>query len=76
ELPIISGTDEAELEKGVGHYSTTKLPGQKDRIFMAGHRDTVFTKMGELQKGDQLIIQMETGLYKYEIYETLVVKET
>jgi sortase A len=76
ELPIISGTDEAELEKGVGHYSTTKLPGQKDRIFLAGHRDTVFTKMGELQKGDQLTIQMETGRHIYEIYETLVVKET
>lgn len=76
ELPIISGTDEAELEKGVGHYSKTKLPGQKDRIFLAGHRDTVFKKMGELQKGDRLTVQMETGVHEYEIYETLVVDET
>ncbi|WP_059283543.1 sortase [Bacillus coahuilensis] len=29
ELPIIEGTDEEELEKGVGHYSSTKLPNQK-----------------------------------------------
>jgi sortase A len=76
ELPVIEGTNESELERGVGHYSTTKLPGQKDRIFLAGHRDTVFKKMGELQKGDQLTIQMETGTHIYEIYETLVVKET
>ncbi|MGG4166078.1 class D sortase [Rossellomorea vietnamensis] len=76
ELPIIEGTDESELERGVGHYSTTKLPNQQDRIFLAGHRDTVFKKMGELQKGDKLTIQMEAGTHTYEIYETLVVKET
>jgi sortase A len=76
ELPIVEGTDESELERGVGHYSTTKLPGQKDRIFLAGHRDTVFKKMGELQKGDKLTIQVEAGTFTYEIYETLIVKET
>lgn len=76
ELPIISGTDESDLEKGVGHYTTTKLPGQKDLIFLAGHRDTVFKKMGELQIGDKLTIQMGTGIYNYEIYETFIVKET
>jgi sortase A len=76
EVPILSGTNEDELEKGVGHYSTTALPGQKNRIFLAGHRDTVFKKMGELQKGDRLTVQMETGVHEYEIYETLVVDET
>jgi sortase A len=76
KLPIIEGTDESELEQGVGHYPTTKLPGQQDRIFLAGHRDTVFKKMGELQKGDKLTILLETGTYTYEIYETLIVKET
>ncbi|MCC5803133.1 class D sortase [Rossellomorea vietnamensis] len=76
EIPIIEGTDESELERGVGHYSTTKLPNQQDRIFLAGHRDTVFKKMGELKKGDTLTIQMEAGTFTYEIYETLIVKET
>ncbi|TYS18129.1 class D sortase [Rossellomorea vietnamensis] len=75
ELPIIEGTDEEELEKGVGHYSSTKLPNQQDRIFLAGHRDTVFKKMGELKEGDQLKIEMSNGTYTYEIYEMFIVKE-
>ncbi|MGD6802218.1 class D sortase [Rossellomorea aquimaris] len=75
ELPIIEGTDEEELEKGVGHYSSTKLPNQQDRIFLAGHRDTVFKKMGELKEGDQLNVEMSNGTYTYEIYEMFIVKE-
>jgi sortase A len=76
KLPIIEGTDEAELEKGVGHYSDTKLPGQKDRIFLAGHRDTVFKRMGEIEIGDTLNIQMESGTYQYKVFETIIVKES
>ncbi|WP_312857748.1 class D sortase [Bacillus haikouensis] len=76
ELPIIEGTDEAELEKGVGHYSDTKLPGQKDRIFLAGHRDTVFKRMGEIEIGDILEVQLKSGLHQYEVFETFIVKET
>ncbi|WP_456273084.1 class D sortase [Bacillus sp. AK031] len=75
ELPIIEGTDEEELEKGVGHYSSTKLPNQQDRIFLAGHRDTVFKKMGDLKEGDLLHIEMESGKFTYEIYEMFIVKE-
>ncbi|WP_240189877.1 class D sortase [Bacillus sp. P14.5] len=75
ELPIIEGTDEEELEKGVGHYSSTKLPNQQDRIFLAGHRDTVFKKMGELKEGDQLNVEMSNGTHTYEIYEMFIVKE-
>ncbi|WP_341979175.1 class D sortase [Rossellomorea oryzaecorticis] len=76
ELPIIEGTEEEELEKGVGHYSETNLPGQKNRIFLAGHRDTVFKSMGEIEKGDTLSIQMESGTHQYEVFETFIVKET
>jgi sortase A len=76
ELPIIEGTEEEELEKGVGHYSETNLPGQKNRIFLAGHRDTVFKSMGEIEKGDTLSIQMESGNHQYEVFETFIVKET
>ncbi|KUP04448.1 hypothetical protein Q75_15670 [Bacillus coahuilensis p1.1.43] len=76
ELPIIEGTDEEELEKGVGHYSSTKLPNQKDRIFLAGHRDTTLREMGKLEEGDYLLIEMTTGTYTYEIFEMFVVHET
>lgn len=73
ELPIIEGTDEDELEKGVGHYSTTVFPGQADQILLSGHRDTVFRRLGELKIGDILQVNMPYGEYKYEITETEIV---
>lgn len=73
ELPIVEGTDEDELEKGVGHYSGTALPGEQDQIVLSGHRDTVFRRMGELKIGDQLIVQLPYGEFVYQIEETDIV---
>lgn len=76
DVAIIEGTDGEELKKGVGHYSSTSLPEQKDQIFLAGHRDTVFRNIGELQHGDILSIVMPTGNYSYEIFKTYIVDES
>ncbi|MDW2878212.1 MULTISPECIES: class D sortase [Bacillaceae] len=73
ELPIIEGTDEEELEKGVGHYAGTVFPGQKDQILLSGHRDTVFRKIGELKMGDELVVKMPYGDFTYEIIESFIV---
>src|SRR4051812_46945570 len=50
-LPIVEGTDEDELERGVGHYADSVLPGEKDNSVLSGHRDTVFRKLGEVGVG-------------------------
>ncbi|WP_163099388.1 class D sortase [Peribacillus alkalitolerans] len=73
ELPIIEGTNEEELEKGVGHYSTTVLPGQNDQILLSGHRDTVFRRLGELELGDIFRIEMPYGEFTYQIINTKIV---
>ncbi|MBY0122949.1 class D sortase [Bacillus sp. S/N-304-OC-R1] len=73
ELPIVEGTSEDELEKGVGHYSSTALPGQPDQILLSGHRETVFRKLGELQNGDIFQVKMPYGTFSYEIIHSQVV---
>ncbi|WP_368298252.1 class D sortase [Cytobacillus firmus] len=73
ELPIIEGTDEDELEKGVGHYSTTVFPGQQDQILLSGHRDTVFRSLGELEIGDTFEVSMPYGKFTYEITDSKIV---
>lgn len=73
ELPIISGTNEEELARGVGHYSSTALPGQKDQILLSGHRDTVFRQFGELEHGDEIHVKMKYGTFIYEIFDSLIV---
>ena len=72
-LPIIEGTDEEMLEKGVGHYSTTVFPGENEQILLSGHRDTAFRKFGELEVGDRFIVEMPYGTYEYEMRATEIV---
>ncbi|MBE4907941.1 class D sortase [Bacillus luteolus] len=73
ELPIIEGTDEDELARGVGHYKGTAYPGDKDQIVLSGHRDTVFRRMGELKIGDELVVTLPYGSFTYTIERTEVV---
>lgn len=73
ELPIIEGTHEDELAEGVGHYGGTAFPLQNDQIVLSGHRETVFRRMGELQLGDIMTVQLPYGDFDYEIVETKVV---
>lgn len=74
EMPIFEGTHEDELEKGVGHYSGSVLPGEPDNAVLSGHRDTVFRRLGELKVGDELIIRSTHGIFIYEIEKTWVTK--
>ncbi|MBM7600516.1 sortase A [Virgibacillus halotolerans] len=74
DLPIVEGTDEDDLEKGVGHYKGTAYPQQNDQIVLSGHRDTVFRRMGELELGDIMTIQLPHGEFSYEIVDTEIVK--
>lgn len=72
-LPIVAGVEEDDLEKGVGHYTGTKYPGQKGQIVLSGHRDTVFRRLGELEIGDEFIVKMPYGDFTYVIERTKIV---
>jgi sortase A len=65
--PIIEGTGTAELKKGVGHMLKTAMPGEPDNCVLSGHRDTVFTRLGTLKKGQQMIVQTAAGTFTYAI---------
>nr|WP_207627521.1 MULTISPECIES: class D sortase [Bacillaceae] len=74
ELAIVEGTDPDDLEKGVGHYKGSYFPGDQGQIVLSGHRDTVFRKLGELNIGDSLKMEMPYGNFTYEITKTKIVK--
>lgn len=72
-LPIYHGTDEDELEKGVGHYAGSVLPGENDNSVLSGHRDTVFRRLGEVGKDDLLIVTTSAGEFTYKIRKVRIV---
>ena len=72
-LRIVQGTDEEALKLGVGHFIDSVLPGIKDNCVLSGHRDGVFERLGELKKGDKLIINTVTGKHAYVVASIRIV---
>lgn len=73
KLPIYHGTDEDELEKGVGHFKESVLPGEKDNAVLSGHRDTVFRNLGKVGMGDELQVTTSAGTFIYKVIEVRIV---
>jgi sortase A len=72
-LPIYHGTNEEELDLGVGHYADSVLPGENDNSILAGHRDTVFRKLGEVGEGDLFIVRTSAGEFEYTVNKVRIV---
>lgn len=68
------GADDATLKQGVGMYVSewTTTPDQKRHTVLSGHRDTVFTELGELETGDMLALEYDGKRYEYEISKTWI----
>lgn len=73
KLPIIEGTDDAELKRGVGHFVGSVLPGMKDNSVLAGHRDSVFSNLGKLALGDPIVVRTTAGQFTYMVVKFRIV---
>ena len=74
--PIYEGTNDAELAKGVGHYLQSVLPGKSDNTVLAGHRETVFNRLGELRIGQNIFISTAAGLFIYKVRNFRIVERS
>ncbi|GAK10473.1 class D sortase [Geomicrobium sp. JCM 19039] len=72
-LPIVEGTEEEMLAQGVGHMTSTVWPGQGEQILLSGHRDTAFRNFGQLQNGDEFIVDLSYGTFQYEMVDHEIV---
>lgn len=74
-FPLIHGTDDPELDRGVGHFAGSVLPGEADNSVLSGHNNTVFRKLGDVGEGDELIVQTKSGTYTYVVHTVRIVDE-
>jgi len=70
---IEEGDDGRTLRRAVGHLPRTALPGQQGNVVIAGHRDTFFRPLRNIQKGDEIILKTLNGSYRYRVDFTEVV---
>ncbi|MGL5383286.1 MAG: class D sortase [Culicoidibacterales bacterium] len=76
ESAIVEGVNDADLIKGAGHMSETALPGEGDKIVLAGHRNQAFGKLEGVEVGDEVKVQTIYGEYRYLVREMEVIDET
>jgi sortase A len=74
--PVYEGVDDATLEKGIGHYPTTALPGQEGNTGFAGHRSgwgNPLLDADNIKKGDVIQLKSATGTWNYKVVSTYIV---
>lgn len=70
---IMEGTDGRTLRQAVGHIRGTPLPGQQGNIAIAGHRDTFFRPLRNVEKDDEITLTTLDGSSRYLVDFTKVV---
>lgn len=73
EVPVLAGTDEIALNRGVGHIEGTPRPGQPGNVGIAGHRDGFFRGLKDIAAGDVLELESLTGTDRYRIESITIV---
>lgn len=73
EAPILSGTDDQTLDRGVGHVDETALPGTDGNMGLAGHRDSFFRGLKNLKSGALLQLDTPGGRERYRVERIWIV---
>lgn len=73
EAPILPGTDDATLNRAVGHIDGTPLPGAAGNSGLAGHRDSFFRALKDIAPGDAIELTTATGVLAYQVEQTWIV---
>ena len=67
EAPVLEGTDEFTLNRGVGRIAGTSRPGQTGNIGIAGHRDGFFRALKDIGAGDLIELVTTSGTDVYAV---------
>ena len=57
EVPLLEGTSDLAMNRGVGHVVGTALPGERGNLAIAGHRDGFFRGLKDVSVGD--VVEVE-----------------
>lgn len=79
-MPILMGATEKNLNRGATVISGTSDFGVIGNVGIAGHRGRsygiFFNRLDEISQGDIIEVTTNNTVYKYTVYETLIVEPT
>ncbi len=75
DYPMVHGDSDEDLEKGIGHFAGSTLPGENGNVVLDSHRDTHFRNLGKAKIGDTISLETYYGIFDYKISNTRIVNE-
>ncbi len=72
-VPVLEGTDDLTLDRGVGHIAGTAPLGEPGNIGIAGHRDGFFRVLKDIHVGDTIDVHTQRGRSRYVVDEIQIV---
>lgn len=76
EVPVLEGTDDLTLNRGVGHVAGTAKPGENGNVAIAGHRDGFFRGLKDIAVGDKIALVTLQGTETFVIDRITIVEPT
>jgi sortase A len=73
EAPVLDGTDDLTLNRGVGHIVGTNSPGEDGNIGIAGHRDGFFRVLKDVSPGDAIELVTPKRVVTYVVDQIVLV---
>ena len=71
---VLAGGSGQSMAFGPGHLSRSAAPGSAGNVALAGHRDTHFRFLRDLEKGDEIRLEAaDRKVRRYRVTETAVV---
>jgi sortase A len=67
EAPVLEGTDDLTLNRGVGHIAGTAMFGQNGNVGLAGHRDGFFRGLKDIKVGDRVDLEEPGRVETYTV---------
>ncbi len=74
EVPVLDGTDDLTLNRGVGHIVGTDRPGEDGNIGIAGHRDGFFRALKDVGPGDTIELVTPKRIVTYVVDQIVLVR--
>lgn len=72
-VPVYDGTDELNLNRGVGRIIGTAKPGSAGNIGIAGHRDGFFRGLKDISISDEVDLELPDGKAIYVVEQIEIV---
>jgi len=71
---VRAGSDARTLQLAVGHIPGTAYPGERGNVGLAGHRDTFFRRLRDIQTDDAIDVVTPEGRFTYRVQRTNIVQ--